>query len=69
MSRTRITLAAALLATGAFSVPAALASTADCTKPGAQQLHDVHEAGEAVPVAGRVVSAAAHEAEEAYCDL
>jgi hypothetical protein len=68
MSRTRITLAAAVLATTALGVPAALAAPA-CAKPGAQQLHDVHDAGEAVPVAGVVVSGAAHEVEETYCAL
>lgn len=69
MSRTRATLAAAVLATTALAVPAALAGGHACTKPGAQQLHDVHEAGELVPVAGAVVSEVAHEAEEAYCAI
>lgn len=69
MSRTRITLTAAVLATTALSVPAALAGGEACTKPGAAAFHEVHEAGEAVPVAGVVVSNAAHESEELYCGL
>jgi hypothetical protein len=69
MSRTRITIAAVVLATTAVGVPAALAGSPACSKPGAQQLHDVHEAGESVPVAGGGVSGIVHEVEQTYCAL
>lgn len=69
MSRTRITLAAALLVTTAVGVPSALAGGHACSKPGAAVIHDVHETSEALPVAGRVASYAAHEVEETYCSL
>lgn len=66
MSRTRTTLAAALLVTTVVGAPAALAAPA-CSKPGVAAIHAVHEAGEALPVAGGAVSDGAHQAEERYC--
>lgn len=68
MSRTRTTLAAAVLLTTALGAPAALAEPA-CSKPGADAVHAVHEAGEALPVAGGTVSDSAHQAEQRYCQL
>lgn len=69
MSRTRTTLAAALLVTTAVGVPSALAGGHACSKPGAAAVHNVHEASEALPVAGSVASAVAHEVEKTYCAL
>jgi hypothetical protein len=63
----RIALVAAVLSSTAVAVPA-VASPA-CDKPGAAQLHAVHEQAEAVPVVGGTASAAAHQAESAYCGL
>lgn len=68
MSRTRITLAATLLAATAVGAPAALAGPA-CSKPGAAQIHAVHEASEDVPLVGEPVGDRAHQAEERYCEL
>lgn len=67
MTRTRTALVLALVVSS-VGVPAALASPA-CSKPGAEQLHAVHEAGEGLPLVGQVVSDRAHQAEERYCEL
>ena len=68
MSRTRTTLVAAALATTALGVPAAFAAPT-CDKPGAAQIHQVHEDSEALPVVGQPVSDRAHQLEERYCEL
>lgn len=68
MSRTRTTLAVALLVTTAVGAPAALASPA-CSKPGAAEIHFVHETSASTPLAGEAVSDRAHQAEEQYCQL
>lgn len=67
MSRTRAALAAAVLATGVIGVPAALAAPA-CDKPGAAQIHEVHEQSEQLGDAGLLVSDRAHQLEERYCE-
>lgn len=62
MSRTRTVLAAAVLATGALAVPAALAHEPLCDKPGADLLAEGHDL---LPVGGEGV----HLVEETYCSL
>lgn len=63
MSRTRVTLAAAVLATGAFAVPAALAGP-HCTSPVAGAIHTAEDAVKPVsPDVARVL----HDVEGRYC--
>lgn len=70
MSRTRTVLAAALLTT-AVGLPLAVSASAapQCTKPGAAELHELHEELEVVPVAGPTASEAVHDVEGAYCSV
>jgi len=65
MSRTRVTLAAAVLATGAFAVPAALAHPPECDKVAAGALAEGHELADLTGV--DEIGNTVHLAEETYC--